>query len=51
MVISKLDSPEHRMTLMQNLIEESSMLNDNDEEIAVLVEHGIGQLGPRNCTP
>ena len=39
MVISKLDSPEHRMTLMQNLIEESGMLDD--EEIAVLVDHGI----------
>lgn len=39
MVISKLDSPEHRMTLMQNLIEESGMLDD--EEVAVLVEHGI----------
>ena len=39
MVISKLDSPEHRMTLMQNLIEESGMLDD--EELAVLVEHGI----------
>ena len=39
MVISKLDSPEHRMTLMQNLIEESGMLDD--EEIEVLVEHGI----------
>ena len=38
-VISKLDSPEHRMTLMQNLIEESGMLDD--EEIEVLVEHGI----------
>ena len=39
MVISKLESPEHRMTLMQNLIEESGMLDD--EGIAVLVEHGI----------
>ena len=39
MVISKLDSPKHRMTLMQNLIEESGMLDD--EEIEVLVEHGI----------
>ncbi len=39
MVISKLHSPEHRTTLMQNLIEESGMLDD--EEIAVLVEHGI----------
>jgi len=39
MVISKLDSPVHRTTLMQNLIEESGMLDD--EEIAVLVEHGI----------
>ena len=39
MVISKLDSPEHRMTLMQNLIEESGMLDD--EEIEVLVEYGI----------
>ena len=39
MVISKLESPSHRMTLMQNLIEESGMLDE--EEIAVLVEHGI----------
>ena len=39
MVISKLDSPAHRMTLMQNLIEESGMLDD--EELKVLVEHGI----------
>ena len=39
MVISKLESPSHRMTLMQNLIEESGMLDQ--EELAVLVEHGI----------
>ncbi len=39
MVISKLESPDHRMTLMQNLIEESGMLDE--EEIEVLVEHGI----------
>jgi len=39
MVISKLESPAHRMTLMQNLIEESGMLDE--EELAVLVEHGI----------
>ncbi|MCH2201672.1 MAG: iron-containing redox enzyme family protein [Fuerstiella sp.] len=39
MVISKLESPGHRMTLMQNLIEESGTLDK--EEIAVLVEHGI----------
>lgn len=38
-VISKLESPEHRKTLMQNLIEESGMLDE--EEIAVLVEFGI----------
>ena len=38
-VISKLESPEHRATLMQNLIEESGMLDD--EELAVLVEFGI----------
>jgi CRP-like cAMP-binding protein len=38
-VISKLESPEHRQTLMQNLIEESGMLDE--EEIAVLVEFGI----------
>tara|TARA_B100000809_G_scaffold266506_1_gene329566 strand:- start:2603 stop:3823 length:1221 start_codon:yes stop_codon:yes gene_type:complete len=39
MVISKLESPSHRMTLMQNLTEESGMLDE--EELAVLVEHGI----------
>ena len=39
MVISKLESPGHRMTLMQNLVEESGMLDE--EELAVLVEHGI----------
>ncbi|MDP7637079.1 MAG: iron-containing redox enzyme family protein [Phycisphaerae bacterium] len=39
MVISKLDSPEHRMTLMQNLIEESGTLDD--DEIQVLTEYGI----------
>jgi len=39
MVISKLDSPEHRRTLMQNLIEETGVLDD--EEIALLVKHGI----------
>ena len=38
-VISKLESPEHRTTLMQNLIEESGMLDD--DELAVLVEFGI----------
>ena len=38
-VISKLESPGHRKTLMQNLIEESGMLDD--EEIAVILEHGI----------
>lgn len=38
-VISKLDSPEHRQTLMQNLIEENGMLDN--EEMAILLEHGI----------
>ena len=39
MVISKLDSPDHRQTLMQNLIEESGTLDEAD--IEVLVEYGI----------
>jgi pyrroloquinoline quinone (PQQ) biosynthesis protein C len=38
-VISKLESPEHRQTLMQNLIEENGMLDD--EEMAILLQHGI----------
>ncbi len=38
-VISKLESPEHRKTLMQNLIEENGTLDN--EEIAILLEHGI----------
>ena len=38
-VISKLESADHRKTLMQNLIEESGMLDD--EELEVLIEHGI----------
>ena len=45
MVISKLESPGHRMTLMQNLVEESGMLDE--EELAVQVEHGIEPTGPR----
>jgi len=39
MVISKLDSPSHRMTLLQNLTEESGVLDQ--EELEVLIEHAI----------
>ncbi|MEO1999843.1 MAG: iron-containing redox enzyme family protein, partial [Planctomycetaceae bacterium] len=39
MVISKLESPDHRNTLMQNLIEETGTLDE--AEIEVLIEHGI----------
>jgi len=39
MVISKLESPDHRNTLLQNLTEENGTLDA--EEIEVLVEHGI----------
>lgn len=39
MVISKLDSPAHRMTLLQNLTEESGMLDQ--EELDVLIDYGI----------
>ncbi|MFP6871957.1 MAG: iron-containing redox enzyme family protein [Verrucomicrobiales bacterium] len=38
-VISKLECPGHRKTLMENLTEENGMLDDG--EIAVLLEHGI----------
>lgn len=39
MVISKLDSPAHRMTLLQNLTEESGILDQ--EELEVLADHAI----------
>lgn len=39
MVISKLESPDHRNTLLQNLTEENGTLDA--EEIEVLIEHGI----------
>lgn len=39
MVISKLDSPAHRTTLLQNLTEESGVLDQ--EELDVLIEHEI----------
>jgi CRP-like cAMP-binding protein len=39
MVISKLESPDHRHTLMQNLVEETGTLDE--AEIEVLIEHGI----------